>query len=82
MTGVGSSPALATCETSQVLLADVPGDFSRSSAVFAHVLIGPSHMSWGPKTELKKKNLVYSTKILVLNLDLGFKLIYTSVNNI
>ena len=28
MTGVGLSPALATCETSHVLLADVPGGFS------------------------------------------------------
>ena len=27
MSGVGSSPALATCETSQVLLADVSGGF-------------------------------------------------------
>ena len=27
MTGVGSSPALAACETSQVLLADVSGGF-------------------------------------------------------
>ena len=27
MTGVGSSPALATCETSQVLLAGVSGGF-------------------------------------------------------
>ena len=27
MTGVGSSPALAICETSQVLLADVSGGF-------------------------------------------------------
>ena len=27
MTGVGLSPALATCETSQVLLADVSGGF-------------------------------------------------------
>ena len=33
--GVGSSPALATCETSQVLLAGVPGGFSRGSPVFA-----------------------------------------------
>ena len=32
---VGSSPALATCETSQVLLAGVPGGFSRGSPVFA-----------------------------------------------
>ena len=35
MSGVGSSPALATCETSQVLLAGVPGGFSRGSPVFA-----------------------------------------------
>ena len=31
VTGVGSSPALATCETSQVLLAGVSGGFSRGS---------------------------------------------------
>ena len=41
----GSSPPLATCETSQVLLAGVQGGFSRGSTVFAHLLIGPSHMS-------------------------------------
>ena len=35
VSGVGSSPALATCETSQVLLADVSGGFSRGSPVFA-----------------------------------------------
>ena len=40
-----SSLALATCETSQVLLAGVSGGFSRGSPVFAHLLIGPSHMS-------------------------------------
>ena len=40
-----SSPALATCETSQVLLAGVPGGFSGGSSVFAHLLIGLSHMS-------------------------------------
>ena len=34
VTGVGSSPALATCETSQVLLAGVSGGFSRGSPVF------------------------------------------------
>ena len=28
MTGVGSNPALATCETSQVLLAGVSGGFT------------------------------------------------------
>ena len=27
VTGVGSSPALATCETSHILLAGVPGGF-------------------------------------------------------
>ena len=35
VSGVGSSPALATCETSQVLPAGVPGGFSRGSPVFA-----------------------------------------------
>ena len=35
VSGVGSSPALATCETSKVLLAGVPGGFSRDSTVFA-----------------------------------------------
>ena len=45
VSGVGSSPALATCETSQVLLAGVPGGFSRGPPVFAHLQIGPSHMS-------------------------------------
>ena len=34
VSGVGSSPALATCETSQVLLAGVPGGFSQGSPVF------------------------------------------------
>ena len=35
VSGVGSSPALATCETSKVLLAGVSGGFSRGSPVFA-----------------------------------------------
>ena len=35
VSGVGSGPALATCETSQVLLAGVSGGFSRGSPVFA-----------------------------------------------
>ena len=35
VSGVGSSPALATCEASQVLLASVSGGFSRGSPVFA-----------------------------------------------
>ena len=34
MSGVGSSLALATCETSHVLLAGMPGGFSRGSPVF------------------------------------------------
>ena len=33
--GVGLIPTLATCETSHVLLAGVPGVFSRGSPVFA-----------------------------------------------
>ena len=45
MCNVGSNPALATCETSLVLLVGVPGGFSRGSHVFAYLLIGPSHMS-------------------------------------
>ena len=45
VSGVGSSPALATCYSSQVLLAGVPSCFSRGSPVFAHLLIGLSHMS-------------------------------------
>ena len=62
MSGVGSSPALGTCETNQVLLADVPGGFSRGSPAFAHLLIGPSHMSWNNlemdvKLNLKKNVL-------------------------
>ena len=35
VSGVGSSPAVATCETSQVLLTGVPGGFSQGSPVFA-----------------------------------------------
>ena len=45
VSGVGSSPALTTCETSQVLLVGVPGGFPRGSPVFAHLLIYPSHLS-------------------------------------
>ena len=42
VSGVCSSPALATCEISQVLLAGVSGGFSRRSVFAPH---GPSHMS-------------------------------------
>ena len=45
VSGVGSSTTLAQCETSQVLLAGVPGGFSQGPFVFAYLLIGPSHMS-------------------------------------
>ena len=34
MSGVGSGPTLATCETSQVLLAGVSGGFSRGSPIY------------------------------------------------
>ena len=44
VSGAGSRPALATSETSQVLLTGVPGGFSRGPSVFAHLLIGPSPM--------------------------------------
>ena len=44
VSGVGSSPALATCETSQVLLAGMSGGFSRGTPVFAHLLSGPSNL--------------------------------------
>ena len=52
MSGVGSSPALATCETSQVLLAGVPGGFSQGSPVFV------------PPTDLHtaKDSHIFSTK--------------------
>ena len=35
VSGVGSSPALATCETSQALLVGVPGGFSWGSPIIA-----------------------------------------------
>ena len=35
VSGVGSSPTLVTCETSQVLLAGVQGGFSRGSPIFS-----------------------------------------------
>ena len=47
MSEVGSSPALATCETSQVLLAGESGVFFLGVLMFSHnLLIDPSHMSW------------------------------------
>ena len=62
MSGAGSSPALATCETSQILLAGVPDVFSWGSPVFAHLLIGPSYMSLNNlerDVKLKKRNSCY-----------------------
>ena len=47
VSGVGSSPALAKCQTSQDLLAGVSGGFSRGSPVFA-----PS-TDWPVSYELK-----------------------------
>ena len=48
LSGVGSSHALATSETIQVLLAGVPGGFPRGSPVFAPPTDWPVH------NELKK----------------------------
>ena len=53
VSGVGSSPALATCETSQVLLVGVPGVFSRVSPFF----VGPSHMSLNNLERDNKQNI-------------------------
>ena len=47
VSGVGSSPALATCETSQVLPAGVPGGFPRGSPIFAQPI------NWPVSYELK-----------------------------
>ena len=41
----GFEPRTGNMRDSQVLLAGVPGGFSRGSPVFAHLLIGLSHMS-------------------------------------
>ena len=46
VSGEGSSPALITCETRQVLFAGVPGVFFLGVLpVSLHLLIGPSHTS-------------------------------------
>ena len=45
VSSVGSSPIRDTCETSQVLLAGVPGGFSWGSPIFVHLPIGLSHTS-------------------------------------
>ena len=71
MSGVGSSPALATFETSQVLLAGVSDGFSRGSPVFAPPVIGPSHMSCNNlerdvKLNKKKSLNEYSTYLFII----------------
>ena len=46
VSGVGTSPTRCTCETSQVLLAGVPGVFFSGLSRFRCTYpIGPSHMS-------------------------------------
>ena len=45
VSGVGTSPALATCETSQVLLAGSQVVFLGVLPFLPHLLTGPSHMS-------------------------------------
>ena len=56
MSGVGSSPALATYETSQVLLAGVSGGFSRGSPVFA------PPTDWPVKRESKRGGVLRAFK--------------------
>ena len=60
MTGVGSSPALAICETSQVLLAGVSGVFSRGTPVSPHLPIGWSRYEC---KNLKRDVKLYPKKI-------------------
>ena len=55
MSGVSSSPALVTCETSQVLLAGVPGGFSRGSPVFAPPTDWPVSYELERDVKLNKK---------------------------
>ena len=50
---MGSSPALATCETSQVLLAGVSGGFSQGSPVFAPPTDWPVSFERDVKKNLK-----------------------------
>ena len=44
ISGVSSRPTIATCESGQVLLAGVPGGFSRGTPVLPHLLFGAFHM--------------------------------------
>ena len=66
MSGVGSSPALATSETSQVLLAGVSGGFPGVLNVSPHLPIGRLDMSeiilkgtlnWIKKKKKKKNSM-------------------------
>ena len=68
MTGVGSSPALATCETSHVLLAGVPGGFPGALPFCPTYLLARLDMSdiilkgTLNKKQTNKKKTVYSHK--------------------
>ena len=53
---VGSSPTRGTCGTSQVLLAVVPGGFSRGLPFSLHLPIGPSHMRLNNLEKVVKLN--------------------------
>ena len=61
VSGVGSSPTRGTCETSQVLLADVSGGLC---SVFSHPMTGPSQMSGNNFERDVKLNQKYSKQYL------------------
>ena len=65
MSGVGSSPALATCETSQVLLAGLPGGFSRGSPVFAPPTDWPISYELERDVKLNKKNNIIILSLII-----------------
>ena len=74
MSGAGSSPALATCETSQVLLAGVAGGFSLGSPVFAPptdwpVLYELNNLERDVKLSQKERKADVS--------DIGFTVVYS-----
>ena len=67
MTGVGSSPALATCETSQVLLAGVSGGFPgvlpfRPTYRLARLEMSEIILKRDAKLNQKKKMIVFSIR--------------------
>ena len=73
-TQASSSPALVTCETSQVLLAGVSGFFSRGSPVFAPPI------DWSVSYELKLKITLKGTLNLIKNVYVSHIPEFTSVN--